>query len=101
MICVRLLVYQDYAATSTGVGNQQMSDFHKQTQCVFIWSVFEFLNLDQIAPREKGGSLFQPVILSLKREDDSFDMAMKTGFMNAVKEIQQFDVFCPYEWHQK
>lgn len=43
VICVCLLVYQDYAATSTGVGSQQMSDPHERTQCVFIWSVFEFL----------------------------------------------------------
>lgn len=27
VICVCLLVYQDYAATYTGVGNQQMSEF--------------------------------------------------------------------------
>lgn len=43
VICVCLLVYQDYAATSTGVGNQRMSELHKQTLCLFIWSVFEFL----------------------------------------------------------
>lgn len=55
VICVRLLVYQDYAATSTGVGNRQMSERHKQTRCVFIWSVLllEFPNLDQIASRDK------------------------------------------------
>ena len=54
VICVRLLVYQDYAATSTGVGNRQMSERHKQTQCVFIWSVLllEFPNLNQIASRD-------------------------------------------------
>lgn len=39
VICVCLLVYQDYAATFTGVGNQQMFELLLQTKHVFIWSV--------------------------------------------------------------
>lgn len=66
VICVCLLVYQDYAATSTGVGNQQMSDLQNQTQCVFIWSVFEFLIWTKWHHRTKVETCLKQVVLSLK-----------------------------------
>lgn len=54
VICVCLLVYWDYAATSTGVGNQH-DEIHKQTLCFHMVGLW-VLNSDQTAPQDKSVS---------------------------------------------
>lgn len=86
VICVCKLVYQDYAATFTGVGIQQMSDLCKQMHCVFIRSMLEF-DSDQIASQDKSFRLFQRAIVSLKERRIGLVLVLTQGSLKVKKKF--------------
>lgn len=91
-------MYQDYAATSTGVGNQQLSELRERTRHAFIWSLFELI-LGQTASQDRVGSVFKQ--MSRKGRSVCLASRLRTGFIDVVGEIKLLRGIYPYEWHQK